>query len=60
MWVLWPERQEAGVWRPDDLRPRYQDMRPSTTHGIGDALDGEDVVPGFSLSLADAFTDPLG
>jgi len=60
VWVLWPERQETDVWRPDDLRSRYQDMRPSTTLGVGDALDGEDVVPGFSLPLADAFADPLG
>jgi len=60
VWVLWPERREADVWRPDDLRTRYQDMRPSTTLGVDDALDGEDVVPGFSLPLADAFADPLG
>ncbi len=60
VWVFWPERQEADVWRPGDLKPRYQDMRPSATLGVGDALDGEDVVPGFSLSAADAFADPLG
>ncbi len=29
VWVLWPERQEVDVWRPADLRPRYQNMRPS-------------------------------
>ena len=59
VWVLWPDRREVDVWQPDDLRPRYQDMRPSSTLGLGAALDGEDVVPGFSLSVADAFADPL-
>lgn len=60
VWVLWPDRREADVWRLDALRPHYQDMRPSVTLGGDDALRGEDVVPGFSLSVADAFTDPLG
>jgi len=60
VWVLWPERQEADVWRLGDLRARYQDMRPSETLGSADALSGDDVVPGFSLSIADAFADPLG
>jgi len=59
VWVLWPDHQEVDVWHPSDLRPRYQDMRPSATLGLGAALDGEDVVPGFSLSVADAFADPL-
>lgn len=60
VWVLWPDRREVDVWHPDDPRPRYQDMRPSATLGLDDALVGEDVVPGFSLSIADAFADPLG
>ena len=57
VWVLWPERGEVDVWRPGDLRPRYQDMRPSTTlrADVGDALDGERVVPGFSYPLAPLF-----
>ena len=59
VWVLWPGRQEVDVWRPADLRPRYQDMRPSTTLGGDAVLDGEDVVPGFSLAVSDAFADPL-
>jgi len=54
-WVLWPARREVDVWRPKDLRPRYQDMRPSTRLRLGDALDGEDVVLGFSYLLADLF-----
>ncbi len=59
VWVLWPDRQEADVWRPGDLRPHYQDRRPSATLG-DDAFSGDDVVLGFSLSVADAFADPLG
>jgi len=59
VWILWPDTQTADVWRPDDLRPRYQDMRPSTSLHAGDALDGDDVVPGFIYSVADVFADPL-
>ncbi|MDQ2828799.1 MAG: Uma2 family endonuclease [Chloroflexota bacterium] len=55
VWVVWPENQSIDVWRPSDLRPRYHDMRPSTTWGAGDLLDGEDVVPGFSHPVADIF-----
>ncbi len=55
VWVVWPENQSIDVWRPSDLRPRYQDMRPATTWGAGDLLDGEDVVPGFSHPVADIF-----
>lgn len=57
VWVLWPERGEVDVWRPADLRPRYQDMRPSTVlhAAAGDTLDGEGIVRGFSCSLAPLF-----
>ena len=55
VWVVWPESQSVDVWRPGDLRPRYQDMRPSTNWGAGDLLDGEDVVPGFAHPVADIF-----
>ena len=62
VWVLWPDRQEVDVWRPLDVRPRYQDMRPSTTlrASADDVLDGEDVIPGFTLTLTAAFAGPLG
>jgi hypothetical protein len=33
---------------------RYPD-RPSRTLTAGDVLDGEDVVPGFALTLTDLF-----
>jgi len=57
VWVFWPERGEVDVWRPGDLRPRHQDMRPSATlrAHAGDALDGENIVPGFSYPLAPLF-----
>ncbi len=58
VWVLWPERREADVWRAADLRPHHQDMRPSARlrADIGDALDGEDVVPGFLYPLGPLFS----
>lgn len=57
VWVFWPERGEVEVWRPGDVRPRYQDMCPSATlrAEAGDALDGEGVAPGFSCPLAPLF-----
>jgi Uma2 family endonuclease len=57
VWVFWPERGEVDVWRPGDLRPRHEDMQPSTTLRVtaGDVLDGEDVVPGFAYPLAPLF-----
>lgn len=58
VWVVWPERQAVDVWHPGDLRPRYQDMCPSETLGVGDTLDGEDVVPGFRIPLARLLRHP--
>ncbi len=57
VWVFWPERGEVDVWRPADLQPRYQDMRPSATlrADAGDVLNGEGVVPGFSCPLVPLF-----
>ncbi|MGH2344061.1 MAG: Uma2 family endonuclease [Chloroflexota bacterium] len=58
VWVFRPERGAVDVWRPRDLRPRYQDMRAETTLHAGseDTLDGGDVVPGFSCLLAPLFS----
>ena len=47
VWVVWPERQELDVWTPGEETPR--------TLRLGDAVDGGDVLPGFTLSLADLF-----
>lgn len=57
VWVIWPHAQAVDVWRPADLRPRYEDMHPSVTlrAADGDLLDGEDVVPGFTHPIADVF-----
>lgn len=57
VWIFWPEQGEVTVWRPGGLRPRSQDMRPAVTLRVaaGDALDGEDVIPGFSYPLTPLF-----
>ncbi len=43
VWVVDPERKEARVYRPDGSQALL---------GEFDALDGEDVLPGFSCPLA--------
>jgi Uma2 family endonuclease len=48
VWVVWPKRREVDVWRPGD-------PQPSTTLRIADALEGLDVVPGFSYPLVELF-----
>ncbi len=48
VWVIWPETKTADVWRPGS-------DQPIATLTVADALDGLDVVPGFSYSLADLF-----
>ena len=58
VWVVWPEQQAVDVWYPGDLRPHYQDMRPSKTLNVGDTLDGEDVVPGFRILLSRLLRQP--
>jgi len=57
VWVVWPDARTVDVWHPGDLRPRHEDMRPSMTKRLdnGDALHGEDVIPGFSQPLSDVF-----
>jgi len=49
VWVIWPRYERVDVWRPGDERPKSLRM--------GDTLDGEDVVPGFSYPVARLFTD---
>jgi len=44
VWVIDPKRREAVVYRPDGSMTRID---------ISGALDGEDVLPGFSCVLAD-------
>lgn len=53
VWVVWPEREEVDVWRSAST------VRPAMTLARGDALSGEDVIPGFSLAVDEVFADPL-
>ena len=46
LWVLDPRSQTAAVFRPG---------QPVRFLDIDDALDGEDVLPGFVLPLRDVF-----
>jgi Uma2 family endonuclease len=47
VWVINPRNRTATVYRPD------HEPRLIAENG---SLDGEDVLPGFSLALADLFT----
>ncbi len=49
VWIVWPSRQEVDVWRPDEMG------QPAATVGSGEALDGEDVLPGFTYPLGRLF-----
>ncbi len=53
VWIVWPEREEIDVWRAGGTE------RPAMTLAMGDALSGEDVVPGFTLAVDEMFADPL-
>ena len=56
VWVVWPQSAHIDVWRaggPDTL------LAPAATLHLGDALDGEDIVPGFMYPVTDVFADPL-
>jgi Uma2 family endonuclease len=48
VWVIWPRQQRVDVRHAGD-------RRPSRILGITDALDGEDVVPGFFCPIAPLF-----
>lgn len=50
VWVLWPQRQEVDICRPDSPQS------PVATLGIADSLNGFDILPGFACPLADLFT----
>lgn len=47
VWVVWPLRQQVDVWHPGDAQPATLD--------VGDTLDGENVVPGFTYPVARLF-----
>jgi Uma2 family endonuclease len=48
VWVVDPQRRKAYVFRPD---------RPPGTLSAGDSLEGEAVLPGFVLPLAELFSE---
>jgi Uma2 family endonuclease len=48
VWILWPKRRQVDVWRP------AYDIPADTLSG-DDALDGFDVLPGFSYPLSKLF-----
>jgi Uma2 family endonuclease len=49
VWVVWPRSGQVDLWLPGN-------NQPTKTLKAGDALDGLDVVPGFSYSLAEVFS----
>ncbi len=48
-WLVWPNRGEVEVWRPGDQQ------EPSAIKRAGDTLEGYEVLPGFTMSVADVF-----
>lgn len=53
VWVVWPGHASIDIWHP------RRHSGPVATLGAGETLDGGDVLPGFTLPVADVFTDPL-
>lgn len=51
IWIVWPKRQEVDVWRPDAAGAPTLLVTLTTK----DALDGLDVLPGFTYPLATLF-----
>lgn len=51
VWVAWPRRRQVDVWQPDTQGTAQQ----MATLGPGDALDGLNVLPGFTYPVADLF-----
>jgi Uma2 family endonuclease len=49
VWIAWPDAEQVDVWRLSAPSTRF------VTLGVGDLLDGLDVLPGFSYPLVDLF-----
>jgi len=47
VWIIWPRYRRVDVWHPNDESP--------TPLSVGDLLDAEDVVPGFTYPIARLF-----
>ena len=54
VWVVWPQSAHVDVWHPDSF------TGPAVALVIGQSLDGEDLISGFSYPLAELFAPPLG
>jgi Uma2 family endonuclease len=52
IWAIDPARKIVEVFHPDQPEPVQQ-------AGLSDTLDGEDVIPGFSLKVAEIFGQEL-
>lgn len=48
VWIVWPEEQQVEVW-PAGRKA------PSETRSLAERLDGQEVLPGFSLPVASLF-----
>lgn len=48
VWIIYPRWQQVEVWRS-------RDAQPSSILSVGDVLDGESVVAGFSYPVATLF-----
>ncbi|MFN8537574.1 MAG: Uma2 family endonuclease [Thermomicrobiales bacterium] len=48
VWVVWSRYRQADIWRMGDAQP-------SATLNVSDSLDGEEILPGFTLPLAQLF-----
>ncbi len=53
VWMVWPKRQQVDVWRADAAGVAR--IVAALKASAGDALDGLDVLPGFTLPLAALF-----
>ncbi len=53
VWIVWPQSRHIDVWRAGSAE------QPASTKNVGDSLDGEVLIPGFSYPVADLFADPL-
>jgi Uma2 family endonuclease len=49
VWVVWPSSAHIDVWRAGQMEG------PAATLNTSEALDGEDVVPGFTYPVASIF-----
>jgi len=56
VWVIWPKYQQVDVWRPAASgAPTPTQPAQTVTLANGEALDGDDVLPGFTYSLQRLF-----